>query len=134
MNSITVLEIHSPDLTTFRLVGSLHSEMIQRDLTGTQINQITPSADQKLRNERLWNMASTPCGAVVVLTYARPSGSKLAGRRLALPVKPPNPSEPMRLFCALDRDGESLPNVVEPIDLVAVSDQFDYVDIGSGVP
>jgi hypothetical protein len=134
INSVTVIEVHSRDDSTYRLVAQQHSDFTRRDLKGKSVKDITPPADRKNRMERLWSIASTPCGVIVTLTYTRPSGISEKARRFLLPVKPRLADEPMRLYSALDRIGGKGVQDIQPVELVAASDEYSYVDIGYGVP
>jgi hypothetical protein len=134
LRGISVAEVLSRHDTVFRFVSSLHEEIMGRDLQGVNLRDVSHPKGLASRMERLWNLASQPCGVVVTLNMIRKNYASEATLRLLLPVLPQNPSQPMRLYGALDRIGEHTTMSDDPVSQVAVADDFEYIDIGCGTP
>ena len=120
--------------TSYRLTGALQAEVMGRDLKGVSIRDVSHPEERTSRMERLWNLVSQPCGVFVKLTLVRRSGATVPVCRLLLPVSPQDPSEPMKIYGAIDHYGEPRKLDDQPVDLVALADEFDYIDIGCGTP
>ncbi len=134
INGLSVVELLSPDDAVYRLVGKLHTEVMGRELAGTHISEVTKPDEQKPRMQRLWNIANTPCGMYVQSTVVRDTGVADPLCRIIFPVRPAGPSDPMRLYGAMDRYGHSGSLNEQPVELISVSHEVQYIDIGCGVP
>ncbi len=134
MGYTSVLEIHSPELAIFRLVGDWYDRVAGRALLGENFIDLVAAEERPIRGERCWNMAAVPCGMMVVSKTKRPSGQALEAGILVLPVRPAAPGMPIRLYHAVDVElGYSLSGF-DAVDLFPVPADFDYIDIGCGLP
>ncbi|MBT4689109.1 MAG: PAS domain-containing protein [Rhodospirillaceae bacterium] len=134
LTGLSILEVHTRDRSTYRLVGSTHIDAMGRDLTGKEVASVTPEKDQAPRMAGLWNMVSVPCGAISELSYLRQSGNSNPTRRLVLPVTPKSIGEPKRLYVALDAFGPRAMPDDPPAGPVTLTEKVTHVDIGFGVP
>ncbi|MBT3535208.1 MAG: PAS domain-containing protein [Rhodospirillaceae bacterium] len=134
INGVSVVELLSPNDAVYRLVGNLHTEVMGREMAGTYLSEVTRPEEQKARMTRLWKIANTPCGVFVQLTVVRQSGVSDPVCRVILPVRPSEPTEPMRLYGAMDRHGEAKTIDNVPADLISLAQNVDYIDISHGVP
>ena len=134
LNGLSILEVHSQDSITYRLVGTIHADAMGREPTGEDVASITDKADLSRRMGRLWNMVSVPCGSAMLVVYTRPSGATLQSQHFLLPVMPKASGEPKRLYVAMDTFGAAaLPND-QHVGPVSIPREFSYVDIGNGAP
>lgn len=131
---VSVLEVHSPENITFRLVSALHTEISGQNLRGKNYIKFTPPEHQRIRGERYQNKASVPCGSLAYQAVAQKSGLETPTISLALPVAPTSPGEPMKIYAATDITGNGQLTKFDTMHLQPLSDEFIYLDIGNGAP
>ncbi|NQV61835.1 MAG: PAS domain-containing protein [Alphaproteobacteria bacterium] len=134
LNGLSILEVHSPERSQYRLVGASHIQAMGRDLTGEEVASVTPKNGQTQRMQGLWTMVSVPCGAIAELSYVRQSGFRTPTRRLVLPATPKSPGGAQRLYVAVDMFGGQAMRDDPPAGPVELTEEVTYVDIGRGAP
>lgn len=131
---VSVLEVHSPEVITLRLVSALHSEMSGQNLRGENYIKFTPPEHQRIRGDRYQNKASVPCGSLAYQTIAQKSGREIPTTSLALPVAPTSPDQPMKIYAATDFFDNGERSKFDTMHMQPLSDEFFYLDIGNGAP
>ncbi|MBC8239080.1 MAG: PAS domain-containing protein, partial [Alphaproteobacteria bacterium] len=132
LNGLSILEVHSPECSKYRLVGASHIQAMGRDLTGEEVASVTPKNDQAQRMQGLWTMVSVPCGAIAELSYVRQSGFRTPTRRLVLPATPKSSGGTQRLYVAGDISGGRAMRDYPPAGPVGVAGEGTYRGNGRG--
>jgi hypothetical protein len=134
ISGVSILEVHGPDQVVYRLFASLHADVIGRDLTGENLIDLTPVADRKIRMQRIFAMASHPCGGMPSMKLTRPSGIEVPIQVLILPVRPNIDGKPIRLYMAIDVIGEKARKDGTSVTAIPITDEIRPIDIGFGIP
>lgn len=133
---ITLLEAFSPEEFRFRLAGTSIDQYSGLKLTGTNPLSVTLPEHRELRAKRIWNMANTPCGALLRFRHRYPNSyAELPMEALNLPVRSEDPSGPVQIFTVFSSDRPER-EVEPPQNQLATTlpDEFHYVDLGAGAP
>lgn len=132
---LSVLEIRSAEEQMFRLVGTAINETRGRELTGTNLKDLSRPADWPRRSGINLAMAGQPCGLHFRVLFGYSLGPPVASEYVCLPVFADDDAAPRQLFTIR----EPLENVtfrLPQLDAVynQVGDDNRFVDIGAGVP
>ena len=132
---VMVLEVLSPGEALFRLVGTAYLELFGVELTGLNFVDLATPENRAMRGERLWAMATTPCGSYMSSPDPNPGRVDNILHTLTLPVQPEQPDQPMQFFGLTY--GTMQMNLSDNYDedlLKRLANQFNYIDIGAGLP
>jgi hypothetical protein len=120
-----------------RYMGSIFLNFYGQDYTGQNYLELTAPKDRAVRAERLFGIVDQPCAAVwgTLSTGWRDGPDYLAG--VSVPIWPDAPGKPqqlMQFFTPLE--GMHIPRFEKKFEKrnVALSNQFQFLDIGAGIP
>ena len=132
---VSVLEVLSTEVATFRLAGTALCEAMGIEMTGLNYFDFTTLEERGLRSARVNRLVGQPAGSYFVLPIPFRSGRLVPTEFLSLPVRPNDPAAPMQLF-ALTKPMEDLhlEGPVAASNQIPVAESFQFIDIGAGVP
>lgn len=132
---LSVLEIRSADEQMFRLVGTAVNATRGRELTGTNLKDLSRPEDWPRRSGINVAMAGQPCGLYFRVLFGYSLGPPVPSEYVCLPVFADDDAAPRQLFTIR----EPLMDVtlrLPQLDPVynQVGDDNRFVDLGAGVP
>ncbi len=132
--AISILHIRAPDQIIRRMSGSALVEFTGRKRDGENMVDLAPPEQREERILRHQNMVNVPCGAWLARQTVSNTGGVGTLEAILLPVS--NDKTPDQPFIYVGQDfrrtGEwELDEVSTNIDLAR---DFEYIDIGAGVP
>lgn len=134
MSAITIFEVEAPDRIIFRILASDIEAFTGRSRAGDNYVDLARPEFRDERIKRHQQMINRPCGAVTRLSVCPESDLQATVRSLILPLAKDGDSIPSFLYVASDIVGDKQWDVL-PIHLSApLANEFDYIDIGCGVP
>ena len=132
LGHVSVFEVPTSERMIFRLVGAWYDEVADRSLVGENFMEMVAENQRPIRKERMWTLASVPCGGVTHFSHLRPSGENVPGGALLLPVKPKSSDDPMRIYTAVDVFDDVSRLGDDGVSVFSLAHEFIYIDIGYG--
>lgn len=126
----------SPTAMILRLTGTLIDQHAGRSTKGVNILDITPEESRDLRGQRLWRIATRPCGGVMTFEYGVTPEDLAPLTAITLPVQADAAGEPVQLFTLFSSEESTIwyrPNL-ELATAILMPGKFSYVDTGAGIP
>lgn len=134
LQTMSVLQVESPEHISVRLVSAQYELLIGRPTKGANYVEMAAPAHRPLRIQRHQNIVNTPCGALTRTRIVSDNGLATVARCVILPVAA-SPAGPVNyVYNAADIErGRHLAPPTER-DLAPLAEEFDYIDIGAGLP
>jgi hypothetical protein len=135
LGRVILFELAGPDEIRVKVAGSLLREHTAFEATGRNFAEITPPDQWPLRRWRMQEMASLPCGGVMVWCDREVEGEGNTFETVTLPLQPDLPDRPRLLLSNVAGIG----GVYDPprqgrLKLVPLVDEFRFLDLGAGLP
>jgi len=135
LSAITILEIRAPDNIKIRMVPSDVEELTDHYKAGENFVDLVAPDERRIRIQRYQNLVRVPCGAFSNVRI--PSKHKLALNLVGLlfPVIEFEGQPPRFIYGAIEfLDDRDLLKDTDKLEYVPISRNFQYVDIGCGLP
>lgn len=132
---LSVMEIRSTEEMIFRVVGTAINDTRGRELTGTNLKDLSRAEDWPKRSAINWELAHRPAGLTFRILFEYTIGPPVHSEYVCLPVLADTPDAPTQLF-----------TIREPVEDVSlclpqldarynhVGDGNRFVDLGNGTP
>ena len=134
LHLVSIVEVISPEIATFRLAGTALCQAMGIELTGLNYFDFATAEARGLRVARTCQVASHPCGSHFLFPIAYRSGRTVPTEVVSFPVWPDEPGTPPQLFAmsmALE-DMHLEGPAAEPTQL-PLAEGFQFIDIGAGI-
>ena len=132
--AMMVFEVFTADNVIIRLAGTLHRDILGRELTGANAIDLAPPAEREQRIELYRAYLTYPCGVWWMAQVVRANGVRTTVHGLALPVFPKVPGKAMRMYAAFDFSGDMKSFDKHPLHVLPVPEKLSFIDIGRGAP
>lgn len=132
---LSVLDIHSAEEQVFRLVGTAINATRGRELTGTNLKDLSRADDWPRRSAINLALAGQPCGLYFKVLFDYSVGPSTFSEYVCLPVFPDRAGAPVQLFTIrepMEDVSLRLPQLMAKYNHVGEDNRF--VDLGAGVP
>jgi hypothetical protein len=135
LRQVLLFELRSPEHVHVRVAGTTLRDYLGFELTGSNYMALTPPADRPLRYYRFRQIVDMPCGGVMLYNQRLASGEIVPSEVVSLPVEPEHPQAPKLVIshaAPLSRPPASgaVPHLLQ----LQLAEEFQFVDIGAGVP
>ncbi|MEQ8399160.1 PAS domain-containing protein [Thalassobaculum sp.] len=132
---LSVLEVRSADEMVFRLVGTAINNTRGRELTGTNLRDLSRPQDWPRRSAINVELARYPCGIAFKALFEYSIGPPVYSEYVCLPVFADADDAPTQLF-TIRQPVEDVVLRLPQLDPVynPVGDDNRFVDLGAGVP
>ena len=84
---VTILDIHSPQSITFRLIGTAMADKLGLDATGKNILEFAPKDEGQSLFKIVSQMVRHPCGAEILSTLTATTGRSYRIRSVGFPLR-----------------------------------------------
>jgi len=123
------------ETVTVRLVGTRLTTMIEQDVTGRNLRELTAAADWPRRARRFAMMAAMPCGGFMTFRDRLPSGRVAMFETVSLPIDPDDAARPRQVLSCFAPVSQHFETAGAPAErAMPLSDCFAFIDIGNGLP
>ncbi|MBT3534273.1 MAG: PAS domain-containing protein [Rhodospirillaceae bacterium] len=135
LHLVSVIEVKSPEVATFRLAGTALCDAMGIELTGLNYFDFTTPEERGPRSARTCHLVNRPAGSHFVFPIVYRSGRLVPTEVLSFPVLPEDSSAPPQLFAlSMSMEETRLEGTVAETDQLPLPEGFQFVDIGAGVP
>lgn len=134
LSSLGVLEVEAMDKIIMRVSSSIARDRTGRDSRGGNLIEMTRPEDRAMRMKRLWQMVTTPCGALAETRMTLKSGLESVLHSLVLPVAAEPDAPPRLLYVVSEFTGTHEPGPDDRAGGMPLSHHYRLIDIGAGVP
>jgi len=136
LGRVILFELIGEDDVRIKVAGSQLRDHVNFEATGRNFAAITPPAQWPVRRWRLREMATRPCGGVMINreTETR-SGDAVNFETVTLPLEPDGAGKPRLLISNVAVLGAvyGQPTSERP-QVVYMPDEFRFLDLGAGIP
>lgn len=132
---LSVMEIRSTEAMIFRLVGTAINDTRGRELTGTNLKDLSRPQDWPKRSAINWALATLPAGLTFNVLFEYSLGPPVYSEYVCLPVFADEPGAPPQLFTIREPVEDvslCLPQLEARYNHVGEGNRF--VDLGNGTP
>lgn len=135
LGRVILFELIGPEEIRVKVAGSQLRDHTDFEATGRNFAEITPAEQWPLRQWRMTQMASIPCGGVMITRDTDVEGEGSTFETVTLPLEPDEPGKPRLLLSNVAVIG----GVYDPprkgrAQLVPLADEFRFIDLGAGMP
>jgi hypothetical protein len=135
LGRVILFELIGPDEIRIKVAGSQLRDHTDFEATGRNFAELTPPEQWPLRQWRMAQMASRPCGGVMITRDTDVEGDGSTFETVTLPLEPDEPDKPRLLLSNVAVIG----GVYDPprkgrAPLVPLVDEFRFLDLGAGIP
>lgn len=103
--NVTVFNVAEDGSMGYSLAGGRHRDLMQRDLRGWQLQDVTPLNEREERLRRMRPIIEMPCGMIARGSLLRVSGKATLYTTLTLPVRALAGARPSKAYLAIDEGG-----------------------------
>ncbi|MCB2108120.1 MAG: PAS domain-containing protein [Rhodobacteraceae bacterium] len=132
--TVVIVDVYSPARFEFRLCGTRLVDLIDREVTGQDVNAVYSGPTQQLAAEVAWRAANQPCGYLSERTVRSFTGVLVTFPGITLPVLTNNADRKTLVnFSNLDQVNIKLGRH-DHIDVIQGFELTSWIDIGAGIP